>query len=183
MSVQLRTEFTGLEAYKRQLDRLSHFNTTKLLDGIGAIIETQTRRRLSEEKEAPVLTAASSRSGGSSSSWEPLSPKYAARKRKISSGGILELTGSLIDSITHNVDGDEVEIGSNLPYARIHQLGGEIEAPTWFGSRRSRSGGQISTSTHKSEIPARPYLGLSDDNQDEIQVEVGNFLRRLALGR
>lgn len=47
-----------------------------------------------------------------------------------------------------------VEVGSNLPYARIHQKGGQA----------GRGG--------RTRIPARPFLGLSDEAREAIQADM-----------
>ena len=49
-------------------------------------------------------------------------------------------------------------VGSNLPYARIHQKGGK----TGKG--------------HKVDMPARPYLGVSEEDMDEVRETVADFL-------
>jgi phage gpG-like protein len=38
------------------------------------------------------------------------------------------MTGHLVNSITHEVNGMEGRVGSNLRYARIHELGGTVSA-------------------------------------------------------
>ena len=66
----------------------------------------------------------------------------------------------LLRSLTHHViDADSVEAGSNLVYAAIHQAGGtEDMAP------------------RNAAIPARPYLGLSDDELAEAQEIIIDWL-------
>lgn len=56
----------------------------------------------------------------------------------------------LVNSITHSVEPGRVVIGSNLIYAAIHQEGG-------------RAGRNLSV-----ELPARPYLGISAEDDAEI---------------
>ena len=53
---------------------------------------------------------------------------------------------------------DSAVIGSNLEYAAIHQLGGQA------GRNKSV------------EIPARPYLKLTDEDFEEIIAATQNFL-------
>lgn len=58
--------------------------------------------------------------------WAPLSEKY--RRAKAKAGGInkiLQFRGRL-RKIRYQVYRDRVEIGSNLPYAKIHEMGGTI---------------------------------------------------------
>ena len=65
-------------------------------------------------------------------------------------GQILQVEGKLAASINTYYDNDSAVIGSNLEYAAIHQLGGQA------GKNKSV------------EIPARPYLLLTNDDYDEI---------------
>jgi len=58
--------------------------------------------------------------------WKPLSAKYKAQKIKEFGAGkkILERDGTLAGSISSRIIGDDtVAVGSNLIYARPHQLG------------------------------------------------------------
>ena len=75
--------------------------------------------------------------------------KQRTKKRKWP-GQILQVEGKLATSINTYYDNDSAIIGSNLEYAAIHQLGGQA------GRNKSV------------EIPARPYLGITDEEQQEI---------------
>lgn len=75
--------------------------------------------------------------------------KQRTKKRKWP-GQILQVEGKLAASINTYYDNDSAIIGSNLEYAAIHQLGGQA------GRNKSV------------EIPARPYLGITDEEQQEI---------------
>lgn len=80
-------------------------------------------------------------------------------KKKQWPGMILQVTGQLASSVNTYYDDDSAIIGSNLAYASIHQLGGQ-------------------TGRNKSvEIPARPYLKLSDDDMDEILDVTKSYLK------
>lgn len=63
---------------------------------------------------------------------------------------ILRVSGALRGSINMVASQDEVRVGSPLVYAAIHQLGGQ--------AGRNK----------KVTIPARPYLGLSSEDETEI---------------
>jgi phage virion morphogenesis protein len=87
--------------------------------------------------------------------WAPWSTSYAKSRHKGHS--LLQNTGHLLDSITYVTNNDgTVEVGSNLNYADDHQNGNS-----------------------KRRVPARPYLGLSNDNLKEIAEEIGNYLDRM----
>lgn len=75
--------------------------------------------------------------------WKEWSEDYA--KRRPAKGGILDLDGDLIDSIAFETEKDAIIVGSNLVYALTHQEGDD--------DRR---------------IPRRTYLGVSEQNLDDI---------------
>ena len=102
-------------------------------EAIGSYLEASTIRRF-EREEGP---------GGKS--WKK-------SLRALAEGGqTLTDFGTLRGSIAHNADDAGVEVGSNLVYARIHQLGGKA------GKGR------------KATLPARPYLGI--DDRDALAIE------------
>jgi phage virion morphogenesis protein len=83
--------------------------------------------------------------------FQPLAA--ATVRRKAAKGKIrkiLQEEGNLVGTIAAQVQGEGVAVGSNLPYATIHQYGGK--------AGRGR----------KVTIPARPYLGVSEADEDEI---------------
>lgn len=135
----------GLAFVQHRLAKLSAIDTRKLLRHVGAIAESQTRRRINKERTAP-----------SGEPWEPLSKKYAAWKSTKSRGGLLRLYTHLLDSITYEVNGDEVLIGTNVIYGATNQYGSE-----------------------DGRIPARPYLGLSSENQDDLEKEIVSWLDKV----
>lgn len=90
--------------------------------------------------------------------WAPLSPRYEAYKKRKSSGGILEFEGFLRDTVQHLTEADAEVVGSGRVYAAIHQFGGaEVGRPG---------------------LPARPYLGLSRENEADVLRVVEAFLDR-----
>lgn len=89
--------------------------------------------------------------------WEP------SRRAGREGGRTLVDTARLRGSITYRASDDGVEVGTNVVYAAIHQLG---SAP---GGGRPRG------------IPARPYLGVDDDDRTAIVDAILSGLeRRLA---
>ena len=78
--------------------------------------------------------------------WRALSPGRVKQRRKRHKSGVMKIlqdTGELRRSIQYETGNDYVRIGSNLKYARIHQFGGN-------------------------KIPARPFLGVTDDERRYI---------------
>jgi phage virion morphogenesis protein len=146
MSLQLNINMSQIDRLGARIQALGNIDRSELLEGLAAEVESQTRRRLSDEKTAPDGTP-----------WAAWTDDYAATRH----GGhsLLESSGALIDSIESVASDDSVEIGSNLIYAAIHNLGGtEDMAPAPAG------------------ITARQYLGFSDDNLTDLQFVVDDFI-------
>ena len=93
--------------------------------------------------------------------WTELSEatKKQRTKQKKWPGQILQVSGQLASSISTQYDDESAVIGSNLDYAAIHQLGGQA------GKNK------------KVEIPARPYLKLTDDDFNEILDATEHYLK------
>lgn len=84
--------------------------------------------------------------------WAPLSDRYARRKaRRRPNAGLLVYDDELRGTLRYQVEGDELALGTDRPYGRIHQLGG-----------------LPGMAPGPAAIPARPYLGFSDDDRREI---------------
>ncbi len=85
--------------------------------------------------------------------WAEWSDDYKPTRH--SGHSLLEGEGDLLESITFEVDNDAVVVGTNLIYGAIHQFGGEeVDIP----------------------IEARPYLGLSEENEDDILAIVDQWI-------
>lgn len=136
-------DFGSLDFVDARVKRLSFLDMRELLDVIGAEGESQTRRRIQEEKRGP-----------DNEYWDPWSEKY--EKTRSSAHSLLVGTQELLDSIQYEIETDAVSWGSNLIYARTHQQGDDDR-----------------------EIPARPFLGLSDENEDAVNKLVVKFIEDL----
>lgn len=67
------------------------------------------------------------------------------------------VSGDLARSVTYRVQGSKVIIGTNLAYARIHELGGTIK-PVKAKRLVFRLAGGEFRSAKEVKIPARPFL-------------------------
>ena len=76
----------------------------------------------------------------------------------------------LLDSIANVSRGSDAIVGYNLIYATTHQFGAEKGA---FGT--TSRGGPIPWG----DIPARPFLGISDDDRRDIEKLVEGDLREM----
>ncbi|HJA79948.1 MAG TPA: phage virion morphogenesis protein [Candidatus Desulfovibrio intestinavium] len=91
---------------------------------------------------------------------DPTGKKWKPSARATAEGGqTLTDTATLRRSIEYATTSDKVMVGSNLRYARIHQKGGK----TGKG--------------HKVDMPARPYLGVSAEDMDEVRAVMTDFLK------
>lgn len=93
----------------------------------------------------------------------PWKPSLRAR---ITGGRTLTQDGHLSGSISGRHGRDYAEWGVNRIYAAIHQFGGVIAAKA--GSLRFRLFGGGFATVKSVTIPARPYLGVSDDDKVDI---------------
>lgn len=117
-----------------------------LMSDVGSYLELSTDRRFFSERQSPDGTP-----------WAPVSAAYARRKQageaagkgrggKSDPGAILHLIGDLVGTLRFQLLGAaELEFGSDREYAATHQFGDP-----------SRN------------IPARPFLGISDADAKEI---------------
>ncbi len=152
--VGLVVELAGFPAAEALVTRLATYDETQLLTDIGAMGESQTRRRIESEKTAP-----------DGSAWP------ANRE----GGSILMRTGrNLHDSIAYIVGSGSVAWGSNWEFAHIHQDGAKISVKN-AKALRFMIGGKKAFAKSVT-IPARPFVGLSEDNATEILELVTDML-------
>ncbi len=149
--MQLVVETRGLEQAVDAINQaVAAFGRGEALDAVGAELESQTRRRIESEKSGP--------EGGRWANWS----KGHARTRH-GNQSLLQGSGALLDSIRNEVVGDAVEAGSNVVYAAAHQCGLDIS---------------ILSTGRRVTIPARPFLGLSAENEADILEVVNDWLAR-----
>lgn len=121
-------------------------NLRPLMKNITGIFASSTEENFKEE--------------GRPDKWTDLAEitKEKRKKKNKWPGQILQVSGQLASSVNTQYDDESVVIGSNLPYAAIHQLGGKA------GKNK------------KVEIPSRPYLQLTDEDYEEILEETQKYL-------
>lgn len=114
-------------------------------------------------------------------SYAPLNPIYASTKK--GTGILLGAGGTasgLYATLTQEVQGNKLVWGSEQKYARIHQLGGVI-TPTNSFHLRFRMGGKFFQEKSVT-IPARPYLGFTDQDRQFLIGELEGYLARALRG-
>lgn len=122
-------------------------NLRPLMKNIAGIFASSTEENFKEE--------------GRPDKWTELADitKENRKKKDKWPGQILQVEGQLASSVNTQYDDNSAVIGSNQPYAAIHQLGGK--------AGRNK----------KLTIPARPYLQLTDDDFEEILQQITLYLK------
>ena len=98
--------------------------------------------------------------------WKPLEEEYRKSKKR-NKDKILTLYGHLRGTLAYQAGRDHVDVGSTRIYAGTHQGGAAQGA---YGE--TRKGAPIPFG----DIPARPFLGLSEADKTEINLAVRDFL-------
>ena len=146
-------------AFQSLQDRLA--DLTPVFRDIGESMLNRTRERFNSQT-APDGTP-----------WAALSKKYKASK-PVNKDKILTLHGRLRGTLTYRAGPSEVRIGTPLIYGATHQFGAPKGS---FGT--TRRGGPIPWG----DIPARPFLGLSPSDEQELLDILNDHLSRAMAGR
>lgn len=137
------------KAVNDALERLASAsaNPRPALLAIGESLVLSTKKRF-ETSTAPDGTR-----------WTPNSPSTLARKK--GNKPLIGKTGNLAQQISYAIDGNGLRIGSPMEYAAMQQFGGhKSKFPHLWG-----------------DIPARPFLGISDADEQMIVSTVTDYLR------
>ncbi|MBN2060704.1 MAG: phage virion morphogenesis protein [Deltaproteobacteria bacterium] len=126
---------------------------TPVMREIGEIVDESVQRNF-EEHRAPDGTP-----------WKPLaeSTKRQKAKRGRNPDDILIMNRILMGSIHPDAYPDRMEIGTDEVYAAVHQFG--------IGERSV-----IASGRRMAAIPARPFLGVRDEDWPEIKNAILHFL-------
>ena len=168
--IGITIEADAESAVMQALQRLSNFDQSKpkLFDAIGQMVVSNIRSRWTN--------------------GEGLEGKWRLSGRVMRKGGTtLRDTSRLMNSITHNVLQNGVEIGTNVEYGPIHHFGGDIHyearmrrtyfrqnqrtglvGNTFVRKARSNFMQERLSKAYKVNMPRRPFLGLTES--DELQV-------------
>lgn len=95
--------------------------------------------------------------------------------RALAEGGrtLIDST-ALVNDISHEATDTGVAVGSALIYAAVHQFGGTIR-PVRAKKLRFKLLGE-DVFADEVTIPARPFLGLDEDDEAEIRAVAGDWL-------
>lgn len=157
---------------RAMLERQAEPGTGRLVPRLGEYLQASTKERFKTEI-APDGTP-----------WEKLKTA-TIRRKKYNPDKVLTLRGYLRGSIRwQELSPGSVAVGTNMEYAAIHQFGGDIQQPARQATVRYRSVAgrvlfagrkhkratehQVMIPAHTVKMPARPYLGISAQDDREI---------------
>ena len=152
-----------LASLAQDLRRASRADRERLVEALAAVGESTSRQRLTAGGPGP-----------DGAPWPARHPLNPSRKR------LLNREGGLNDSIEGRGHGLTAQWGSNLEYARIHQLGGVIRP------RRARmlrfELGDKTIFARRVTIPPRPYIGWGTLERTAAARVISNWLNQALPG-
>lgn len=152
MAAALAFSMHGVERAEQRLQSVAKglIDRRELTDAIGLYLESSTIDRFDD-------------------GVAPDGSKWPESLRVKEEGGKTLIDHSILrGSIAYNADNDQVEWGSNLIYAGPHQFGATIMAKGG-GHLKFRLPGKLGfRSVLSVTIPARPFLGVNAEDEDQI---------------
>jgi len=145
-------------------------DSTPLMEAIGVGLVSNVHDRFSAETDP------------AGNRWAPLKEPWAGLRK---AAPILQQSGmvaGLMGSITSDAANGEVSVGSNKPYAGVHQFGAVIKAKNAPFLIFRTADGRPFGFARQVTIPARPYLGISSADEDTILDAVEVFWLRFRAG-
>lgn len=144
-----------------RLKRLGHLQLSRVNGEIAEQLRSSTVQRFQQEKDPE---------------GRPWTASIRAREE---GGKTLTQTARLKTSILAASDRTGLAVGTNTIYAAAHQFGDErIVKPKKAKVLRFRVGGRwVSAKQVRLRIPARPFLGISEEDREFIRDTVDNALK------
>ena len=129
----ISVDVTGQDSIQRELNRLLEKGTQlePALREIGEYLIESTQVRFTQMQSPEGVP------------WQALSKKTLAKKKR--PDRILTESGTLADTLTYQLNHNQLMFGTNLEYGATHQFGRD-----------------------EANIPARPYIGINREDQTEI---------------
>jgi phage virion morphogenesis protein len=99
--------------------------------------------------------------------WAPLSPSYQRDKAR-NKNRILVLNGYLEKSFRYQIGNNELNFGTNVPYAAHHHFGTKPYTIKPKTKKALAFGGTVVKKVNHPGLKARPLIGVSDADTEEI---------------
>lgn len=186
-SIILRIDDAEIMAALKRVQEAG-LDPTPLHDDIGLSMVERTQERFLNERDPE------------GKAWAPHAKSTERRRGK--GAQKLRKDMHLYDSLTHNAAEAYVEWGVNRPYAAVHQFGHsfsrmtsrrlmafrKIKGGKWrFAKKSSKAKTRINrlvqVGSHSITIPARPYLGINEEDRALIVEKVEAYIKRAAEGQ
>ncbi len=159
MQLQIQVDDAQVVGALRRLLELVGTHTAATMGAIASRGENSTRLRFRDQV------------GPDGQRWKP------SLRAQLSGGRTLTQDGHLAGSISSRYGKDFAEWGVNRIYAAIHQFGGVIRPRAAGALRFALPGGGFAV-VKAVRMPARPFLGINDQDRDDI---LDVLERRIAL--
>lgn len=155
MSAAITFDVTGIAALEAFMARIGDIDTTELMERIGIVGENAVSDNFEDEHDPDGL---------------PWKPSF----RAITTGTkTLTEHGGLVDSVESAGTKDQVVVGTNLPYARIHNDGGTIRGNPNLKFNIPGIGYRTVESV---VMPKRQFVGWGRDALDGVEAEAIDWL-------
>lgn len=161
MALTFSIDVQGAQAALVALDRFAEVDRAALLNGLGGLLESQHRRRIESEHTTP---------GGAA---------FTPNQRGTTP--LFETGRHLRDAFYYVVADPEVRVSNNFIGAGLLHSGGVV-TPKNAKALHFSLGGNREVFAKRVNIPPRPFMGISADNQTEIMKAVEDFLAAGAGG-
>lgn len=139
---------------------------------VGQYVQRQTIKERFDKEQAP-----------DGQKWKPhseMTKKMRSKRHKTGNMRILQDNGELRRSIQYEAGNNYVKVGSVLKYARVHQFGCSIHVTRKQRAYLHYRGFHIKKSTIN--IPARPFLGITEAECRYIKSMLRTFIKRHITG-
>ena len=148
MAFSISIKADGESPIMAVMTKLAGFDKSAMFDEIGSELVTSTQLRFHDQHDVEG------------------NPWKQSWRAKMQGGQTLRDTGRLMNSMTHNVLPNGVEVGTNVDYAHVLHFGADI-MPKVAQYLTFNVGGQW-RKVKQVNIPARPFLGINADDERMI---------------
>ncbi len=141
MRLETQLDVTPIQQAFKRLQQLGA-DTTPITSGIAAVLASESEDAFASQSDP-----------ATGKPWTPLTPRYQAKLEESGRNGLMlqRTQGGLALSLSTMYDATTAAIGSNKVYAALHQWGGQPTMPA-----------------APAAVPARPYMGLSQQGIADI---------------
>lgn len=156
--IRIRADGASLVIQALEAISLQPAEMTQMLHELGNAVVDQTRLRFVDQASPAGV------------------PWVKSLRAQVQGGQTLRDTGRLMNSFTYNVIGNSVEVGTDVAHAAVHQYGAHITAVHGPFLKFRLPNGQF-CQVGSVDIPARPFMGFSDTDRQELADIVADYLR------